>query len=591
MRGLGRLFSYYQRHKREFWLGMALLLAARLFEAVIPQLLRAGIDGLASGSAPLAELALGILACVGARYGVVFVGRRAIRKLGVEVSFDLRNRLYDHLQKQGPGFYARYRTGDLMARAINDIGLIRRVVALGTRTAVVLLFSSLVAFGCMLWQSPSLTALLLPPMPLVFGSAYLLSKRLHAQSLAVQEGFSGLSDRVQENLAGIRTIRALGQEDAEIARFERENDSYTEQNRRLLVTNSLLASLMPAFGALSVVAVLLFGGARVAAGELTLGTFAAFLWYLNMVLWPVREAGAMINLFERGAAGCDRLFELLDTRPEIREIARPRTPTSVRGAISFHDVSVRREGSAAPALDGIDLEIAAGESLAVLGRIGSGKSTLLQLLVRLLDPSSGRIEIDGIAVQDWPLAELRRAVAFVPQEPFLFSESVRENLSYDDPTRPLERVRAAAEAADFAEAVARFPNGYDTEVGERGVLLSGGQRQRLTLARALIREAPVLLLDDPFASVDGETEERILAKLTRLRAGRTTIWVTHRLSAARAAQRVVVLDHGRIAEHGTPGELRARGGLFAELERTQSRAERLARELEGAAPALGGAPS
>jgi ATP-binding cassette subfamily B protein len=581
MRGLLRLLPYYRRHRGELWAGLALLLLARVFEALIPQLLRFGIDGIAKGSAALGLLAAGIAVCVAVEFATIWFGRRTVRKLGVEVAYDLRNLLYEHLQKQGPAFFARHRTGDLMARAINDIGLIRRVVALGTRTAVVLVFSSAVAFSFMAWQSPQLTLWLLPPMPLVFGAAYLLSRRLYRESLDVQQGFATLSDRVQENLGGIRTVQALNQEEAEIRRFDTDNHRYLAQNFRLLRTNSLLASLMPAFGALSVLVVLGLGGRQVLAGKMSLGTFTSFVWYLNMVLWPVREAGNMINLFQRGAAGCDRVFELLDTPPEIEDRPDPRAPERVRGAVELRSVEYRYRGAAdrAPALSNVSLRVEAGETLAVLGRVGAGKTTLLHLLVRLLDPPPDAVRLDDVDVRAFALGDLRRHVALVPQEPFLFSESVRENLSYDDPRRALAALESAAAAADFSETLARFPEGWDTEVGERGVLLSGGQKQRLTLARALVRDAPVLLLDDPFSSVDAETEERILARLLELRRGRTTVIVTHRVSAARTAHRVIVLERGRVIESGEPGELRAHGGAYAEIERAQRRSQALRRDL------------
>jgi ATP-binding cassette subfamily B protein len=584
MRALLRLLPYYREHRGTLWTGLGLLLLARVFEAVIPQLLRLGIDGIAAGAAPLAALAAGITACVGARYASIWVGRRSVRTLGVVVAYDLRSRLYDHLQRQGAGFFARYRTGDLMARAINDIGLIRRVVAAGTRTVVVLIFSSLVAFAFMLSQSPSLTLLLLPPMPIIFGVAYLASRRLHRQSLALQEGFSDLSDRVQENLRGIRTIQALQQEEREIARFDGSNQGYLERNLALLRTNSLLASAMPALGSLAVLVVLYFGGLRVLEGEISIGTFTAFVWYLNMVLWPVREAGNMINLFQRGAAGCARLFELLDHPPEIRDNPAPDAPRRIRGAISLRDVTFRHAGASEPALRGVDLEVRPGEVVAVLGRVGAGKTTLLHLLVRLVEAAAGAVRLDGRPIADYPLGQLRRQVALVPQEAFLFATSVRENLSYDDPGRPEPALEAAAHAADIGATIAAFPASWDTEVGERGVLLSGGQRQRLTLARALVRDAPVLLLDDPFSSVDAETEERILRRLERLRAGRTTLLVTHRVTAARTADRVLVLDAGRVIETGTPSELRRAGGAFARMERTLRRARALRERVERARP-------
>ncbi len=579
MRALLRLIPYYRRHRVPFWLGIGLLLVARIFEALIPQLLKLGIDEIASGSAALAAIAGGIVACSAARFVAIWFGRRAVRILGVEVAYDLRNRLYQHLQLQGPGFFGRYRTGDLMARAINDIGLIRRVIAAGTRTVFVLVFSAAVAFAFMLAESPSLTLLLIPPMPFVFGTAYLMSRRLHNQSLLVQEGFSELSDRVQENLTGIRTIQALNQEEMETRRFDDCNERYREWNLDLLRTNSVLASLMPSLGNISVLIVLFFGGMQVLDGRITLGTFTAFVWYLNMVLWPVRQAGSMINLFQRGAAGTARLFELLDSVPEIEDRPLPSTPAQIRGGIEFRDLSYSYPGAPAPALQDISLRIEPGETVAILGRVGSGKSTLLRLLVRQLEAPADTLFVDGCQAPDFPLARLRQQIALVPQEPFLFSETVRDNVSYDDPERTDAAVELATETAELSETIAGFPNGISTQVGERGVLLSGGQKQRITLARALVRDAPILLLDDPFASVDSETEESILNRLSELRAEQSTLLVSHRVSAVRAADRVVVLDEGRVVEMGSPAELRAREGAYAALERVQLRRDELLSDL------------
>ena len=582
MHPLRRLLPYYRRYWLPFTAGNALLVGSRLFEATIPLLLGAGIDRIAAGQPAGLAIAAGIAACVAGRFASILVGRRAIRRIGVAVAYDLRNRLYEHLERQGPGFFGRYRTGDLMARAINDIGLVRQLVAQGTRTLLVLGFSGLIGFSCMLYQSPSLALLILPPLPLVFAVAWRLSGRLRAQSLGVQEGFSELSGRVQENLGGIRTIQALTQEDAEIRRFEAANDRYVLRNLALVRTSSRLAAWMPGLGALCTITILMAGGHQVQTGQITLGAFTAFLWYLGMLLWPVREAGNLVNLFQRGFAGCDRLFELLDAVPEISDPPAPDAPAALVGAIELRRVCCRYPGAIRPALDDVSLAIAAGEMVGILGRVGAGKSTLLRLLVRLLEPSAGEIVVDGFALGRLPLALLRSQVALVPQEAFLFSESVRENVAYDDVARAPAEVRAAAEAADLWDTLTAFPEGLETWVGERGVTLSGGQKQRVTLARSFVRDTPVLLLDDSFSSLDAETEARVLRRLHELRRGRTTLLVSHRVSAVREADRIVVLEAGRVLESGTPAELRARGGAFAELERAQGRRERLLRELAGA---------
>ena len=582
MHPLRRLLPYYRRYWLPFTAGNLLLVGSRLFEAGIPLLLGAGIDRIAAGRPAGLAIAAGIAGCVAGRFAAILIGRRAIRRIGVAVAFDLRNRLYEHLERQGPGFFARYRTGDLMARAINDIGLVRQLVAQGMRTLLVLGFSGLIGFACMFHQSPSLALLILPPLPLIFAVAWRLSGRLRQQSLRVQEGFSGLSERVQENLGGIRTIQALTQEEAEIGRFEAVNEDYVLRNLELVRTSSRLAAWMPGLGALCTITILMAGGRRVQTGEITLGAFTAFLWYLGMLLWPVREAGNLVNLFQRGFAGCDRLFELLDAAPEIADPPAPDAPATLAGAIELTSVRCRYPGAGRPALDDVSLRIAAGEMVGILGRVGAGKSTLLRLLVRLLEPEAGQIEIDGFALDRLSLAFLRSRVALVPQEAFLFSESVRENVAYDDVTRAPAEVRAAAEAADLWDTLAAFPEGLETWVGERGITLSGGQKQRVTLARSFVRDTPVLLLDDSFSSLDAETEARVLRRLHELRRGRTTLLVSHRVSAVREADRIVVLEAGRVLESGTPAELRERGGAFAELERAQGRRERLLRELAGA---------
>jgi ATP-binding cassette subfamily B protein len=566
-----------------------LLVVARVFEALIPQLLRLWVDGLVRGTAALAAIAGGILMCVAARYVSIWFGRRMIRRLGLAVSYHLRHRLYEHLQRQGPAFFGHHRTGDLMARAINDIGLVRQMVGLGTRTVFVLIFSAAVGFAFMIYESPALALLVVPPLPAIFVTALVMSRRVHHQSLLVQGGFSTLSERTQENLAGIRTIQALTQEPEEIRRFGAVNDDFVERYMDLIRTNSLISVYMPALSAAATLIVIFFGGGRVLAGEISLGTFTAFLWYLNMVLWPVREAGNMINLFQRGTAGIERLFELLEHEPEIADEPAPGAPERLDGGLEVRGLTYRYEGGSRPALEDVSFRAEPGQCLGILGRVGSGKSTLLRLLVRTLDPAPGTILLDGHDVRTLRLGAVREQVALMPQEPFLFSDTLAANLAYDDPERPREQTQSAAGAADLAETLAGLPDGLDTPVGERGVMLSGGQKQRLTLARALVREAPVLLLDDPFSSVDSETEERILAHLAK-RPG-TTVLVSHRVASVRAADLILVLEEGRVAEQGSHSELLARDGVYARMARVQSRNSELLARLDRIGATGGGGAS
>ena len=593
---LKRLLPYHDRYKVPFWGGMFGLLFARVFEATIPLFLRDGIDRIVSGNAgiaagsidyaaargALAWPALAIVLCVLGEFACIVVSRRVIRRIGVSVAYDLRKRVYDHLQHQGVSFFARHPTGDLMARAINDINLVRQLVGMGLRTILVIIFSALVGLSCMFALAPSLTLLLLTPLPMLLLLGWWLARRVYVQSLAVQEGFASLSEQVQENLNGIRTVQALVQEEHEIERFDAVNLDYATRFMKLTRTNSYIQGVMPWVGALSTVVILGYGGSLVASGEMSIGTFTAFFSYASMVLWPVRQAGQMVTLWQQGASGAQRLFEVLDHEPEIEDRGASTVPATIAGRVELHDLTFRYPGAPHDALAGISVAIEPGETIAVLGRVGAGKTTLLKCFVRLLDPPPGRLLIDGHDVRDYPLAQLRHQIVLVPQDPFLFADLLRYNLSYDDPERDDALIWSAASDADLRDTIVAFADALDTPVGERGVTLSGGQKQRSTLTRGLIRTPSILILDDCFSSVDTETEEHILRRLRAARRGMTTILVSHRVSTARHADRIIVLADGAIEEIGTHDALVAADGWYAELERTQRRRGRLLTELHEA---------
>jgi len=580
------------RNPWRFWGGMSFINVGRVFEALMPLELKTGIDRVAVGDTRLAGPALAILGLMLLRYVAFNYGRRFVREVGVEVAFELRQRLYWHLQLMGPKFFAKVTTGDLMARAINDISLIRQMIGLGSRLLFVLGFSGIIAFAFMLHQSASLTLLLLPALPFFAFFGWRLAAKIFAQSTIVQQGFSNLSAQVQENLNGIRTIQTHAQEDRETKRFEETSSDYARDFYRLMFHNSALNAWMLAITGFTTLLIVGFGGQQVLAGEISVGTFTAFIFYLGMMLSPVKEGGVMVTLFQRGGSAAARIFEILDTEPEIRDAPEAVPLDRIGGRIEIRNLSYSHParsgqiGAGWPALDGVTLDIKPGEMIAVLGRVGSGKSTLLRLIVRLLDPPPGTVYLDGRDIRLLPLAQVRSEVALVPQDPFLFAAELGRNIAYDNPDRSVEEVWHAAQSADLESTIRRFPNSLDTLVGERGVTLSGGQKQRASLARGLIRETPVLLLDDCFSSVDTETEEFILSRLKTLRAGRTTLMVSHRVSTARHADRIVVLDEGRVAEIGTHRELLAKNGLYANLERVQGRREALAQDLEaqGAVP-------
>jgi ATP-binding cassette subfamily B protein len=569
IRSLLRLRDFVARYRWRLIVGIAAFGIARVLEAAVPVLLGMSIDRIAGGDMDLLWPVLGIFGAVTGRFVVVTGARYLVRSAGLFVAFDLRQALYAALQHQGSRFFARHTIGDMMTRAVADISLIQRLIAMGTVLLVIMIYAPLVGFGFMLYQAPSLALLLLPPLPLVFYYARWSSRRMGVASRDVQDRLSDLGAHVQENLSGIRTIQAMVQEDNEIRRFAGTNQAYADAFYRQAWINSMMTAVMPALAGVCMITILGYGGYLVQTGAMTVGVLVSFIGLLHMVVQPFRTAGFLINLLQRAAVAADRLFDVLSLDPEIQDRPSGATPARITGRIEFRDLSYRFDGSDATVLDHVSLNVAPGETVALMGRVGAGKTTLLRLLVRLLDPPAGRIFVDGHDVRDYPLAQLRSQIAFVPQDPFLFGEPLGANLTYDDPQRALDQIWAAAASADLRDTIEEFPDRMETLVGERGVTLSGGQKQRATLARGLIRDAPVLVLDDCFSSVDTGTEEHILGELKRLRARQTTLLVSHRVSTARHADRIVVMEAGRVAEVGSHDELLARGGLYAELERIQ----------------------
>jgi ATP-binding cassette subfamily B protein len=583
IKSLARLLPYLRKYSLQFWLGMTGLLIARIFEAMIPLFIKQGVDRIAEGrtSFGLSDMTydeamsaligpcLAIVACVIAQMLVTIYARGVIRRIGMDAAYSMRNTVYRHLQMQGPEFFKNFSVGDLMARAINDIGMVRMLVAGASRMTLVLIFTAIVGIIFMLGQSVKLALLILIPLPAIALVARYYGKRIYGLSHFVQAGFSDLSTFVQENLNGIRTVQAMAQEAEEVERFQVINQKYADDNLALFTTASLLGALMPAMAAFCMIIIIGVGSGMVASGEITIGTLVAFFSYLAMVLWPVREAGTIITQWQRGASSVERLFEVLESAPEIVDRPSDSFP-EMTGRISLRDVSYQYEDKETWALDGINLDVAPGEMIAILGRVGSGKSTLLRLFVRLLDPTRGTLLLDNHPIDQYPLATLREKVCMVLQDPFLFADSLGDNIAYDNLDRDEEQIRESAHAAALTETIDRFPEGLQTILGERGVTLSGGQKQRTALARGLIRGTPILILDDCFSAVDTQTEEHILSGLKRLRSDKTTLIVSHRVSTARHADRIVVLDEGKIVETGTHAQLLESNGFYADLEKAQS---------------------
>jgi ATP-binding cassette subfamily B protein len=495
--------------------------------------------------------------------------RMSVIGISRHIEYDLRNDVFAHLQRLPLQWFQSRRTGDIMARSINDLSAVRMMVGPGLMYLVNTVTIALVAVGFMLAISPRLTLWSLAPLPLVSLSMWWFGDRIHRRFEGIQAQFALLSARVQENLAGVRVVRAFARERRELADFEALNHDYLRQSVGLIRTSGLFNPSLAFFFGLAQLMVLYVGGREVVAGRVTLGQFVAFTVYLGMLNWPMVALGWVVNLFQRGNASFERLVEILDSEPAIAGPPDGARPPRIEGRVAFRGLTFTYPGADRPALREVTLEVPPGHTVAFVGRTGSGKSTLLALLPRLFDPPPGTVFVDGIDVRRWDLAELRRAIAVVPQESFLFSATVAENLAYGSPDAgPAEIARAAA-VAGLEDDLRRFPDGFGTRVGERGITLSGGQRQRASLARALLRGSPILLLDDCLSSVDTDTEERILHGLRPEMRRRTTLIVSHRLSTVRDADLIVVFEDGAVVERGTHGELLARGGAYAALHREQ----------------------
>jgi len=483
-----------------------------------------------------------------------------------ELEYELRRDLFDHLLRLSPSYYDRQRVGDIMSRGSSDMSAVRMVLGPGIMYTANTVAIFLGGISLMLALTPRLTLLALVPLATVSLLVRYFGRRIHDRFTAVQEQLSEMTALVQESLSGVRVVRAYVQEPHELKRFLAANDEYVDRNERLV---RLFGALYPGIQLLigsGAVLVLWLGGGMVIAGSISLGDFVAFGIYLTMLHWPMIALGWVVNLFERGEASMSRILDILDAEPEIAD-DDPVDLNELTGAVRFRNLSFAYDGP--PVLQGIDLDVPAGRTVAIVGPTGAGKSTLVRLLPRLYEAPEGTLFVDGHDVRSLPLDTLRRAVGFIPQETFLFSETVRENVAFGASDASDQRVRWAAGVAQLGRDIDDFPEGYGTFVGERGITLSGGQKQRTAIARALAMDPKILVLDDALASVDTYTEEEILKGLRGVMANRTTFIVSHRVSTVKGADLIVVLREGRIVERGSHEQLVEAGGFYSDLHRRQ----------------------
>ncbi len=581
MSGLAALLPYFRRRRRALLLGILSILASASLGLASPIVVGLAVDAFvgAPTARTLAGYALLIVAVTAGQGIFTFSQRLVLVTMSRDIENDMRNDYFSHLERMPQAYFQDHPLGDLMARGTNDLQAVRMICGPAIMYSANTLFTGVGALVFMTRIHGLLTLVALGTMPLVVLATKILGQRVHTLFTGVQEQFSALSARVQESLAGARLVRAYAQEAAELEAFGELNAEYVARSRRLIRWTSAFHPLLQFLVGLGYVAVLWYGGTLVWGGGISIGEFVTFNFFLAKLIWPMIAIGWVTNLVQRGRASLERVTDVLATEPAIRDpepalaISPPAEP---RGAVAFRNLTYRyREGSA-PALAGIDCELPAGGTLAVVGRTGSGKSTLLSVVPRLIEPPPDAVLVDGVDVRRLPLADLRSWIGMVPQESFLFSASVRENIALGGEGAGGAEVLEAARLAGLEADLERFPRGLDTVVGERGITLSGGQKQRVALARALLRRPRILILDDCLSAVDTQTEETILRNLETVFAGRTVLLVSHRISAVRKADRILVLDGGRVAEEGTHDELLALGRLYADLARRQQLEEELA---------------
>ncbi|HEY3037639.1 MAG TPA: ABC transporter ATP-binding protein [Pyrinomonadaceae bacterium] len=578
MKDLRKFARYFLPYKVELAAGIVCILASVVFSLYIPLIVGQAIDA-NWNEVTWSRLTISALKVLGASVvsgGFLFLQRRILIGMSRKVEYDLRRDFYAHLVDQPQVFFQEHRIGDLMARATNDLAAVRQLAGPMIMYSLQTLFVVIIVLPLMFLINWRLTLLLFITMPLVSLTVKFFGQQVHIRFEKIQEFFSQITARAQENFTGVRVVRAYAQEGAEIAAFNELNRQYAERNLALVRIDALMRPLMQFLIGMGFVLIVWAGVPAAIRGEITVGQFTVFNMYLFRLIWPLIALGYVVNLYQRGTASLKRMNAILAIEPSIADSGNVKTQPPIKGQIEFRNLTFRYHPNDEPVLRNINLVILEGQTVAFVGRTGSGKSTLVNLISRIVEAPADTVLVDGVSVRDYPLTQLRSSIGYVPQETFLFSDALAENIAFGVNKAERRQIEWAAEVAGLTEDVEGFPDGFATLVGERGLTLSGGQKQRTAIARAILREPKILILDDALSSVDTYTEEKILGELRGVMRGRTSLIVSHRISTVRDADLICVLDEGRIIEQGTHNELLALGGEYSTLYERQLLEEELA---------------